>query len=223
MPTRYTRFGEFFMRGIAAKLTQGTTIDVPNVGRCSVLAQIEPRMNSSQWSMEVDIGFPDSHSQMSIMLCTIGSCLGEDTERIALPDASYEDKADETYPKEHQDAWFTLLGDLETALEAKEYKVGSSDTDDFFIITDYYPSKGISTSILKPSSLTNELVQLCHDLLQQHSGKHFWIQLNLELSDNRHKGHQENILVREDRVVYDLDFKRLRSEFGIEFELTPEI
>jgi hypothetical protein len=222
MPTRYTRFGEYFLQGIAKLLSEGTAVDVPNVGRCTIVGQVEPRINSSNWFMQVDIGFPNSDSQMTIGLYTLGSCLLEDSENIELPQPTYEDPNDRRYPREHQDAWFRLLNALEDQLHKAGYVVGSSDDNDIYLITDYYPSDGISASLLKPVVVSEVLIELCQKLVKEHTGWNFWIRLGFDFTDKRYNGVSESILIREDRVVYDFNRERLYSEFGNDFALAAE-
>jgi hypothetical protein len=212
MPDRYTRFGEFFIQGLAKTLAEGTSIDVPHVGECKVRHVSEPHMQNSNWSMRVDISFPDSYSGMTIGMYTFGSCLMDDTESIELPEPTFTDENNEIYPKEHQNAWFRLLDSLESELESKGYKVGSSDDCDVYLITDYMPSDGISVSLLKPSIVKLDLISLCQALLRAEPDWNLWIRLAFEFSDQRHKGHSENILVRPDRVVHDYDAARLEKE-----------
>lgn len=219
MPSRYTRFGEFFMQGLAKALAEGTPVDVPHVGRCTIRNVLEPHMHHSNWSMQVSISFPDSYSEMTIGMYTLGSCLMEDTEKIELPEPAYEDEKDEIYPSEHQEAWFRVLDSLETELEAAGFRVGSADEDDFFLGTDYMPSDGISCSVLKPGLLTEELIARCQRLAKAEAVWNIWIRLAFDFADKRHRGHAENILVRPDRVVHDYDAARLRQEFGEEFPL----
>ncbi|WP_295639778.1 hypothetical protein [uncultured Methylibium sp.] len=214
MPDRYTRFGEFFMRGLARTLAEGTPIDVPHVGVCKVRSVVEPRMHHSNWSMQVSISFPDSHSEMTIGMYTFGSCLLPDTEAIKLPAPSYVDENDTLFPKEHEEAWFRLLGAVERELEALGYRLGSDDDSDFYLITDYMPSNGISVSALKPAVLTPDVLDLCQRLARTEAQWDLWIRLAFEFTDKRSTGHAENILVRPDRIVHDYDPVRLFNELG---------
>jgi hypothetical protein len=219
MPSRYTRFGEFFMQGLAKTLAEGTSVDVPHVGKCNVRHVSEPHMHHSNWSMQMSISFPDSHSEMTIGMYTFGSCLMSDTETIALPEPTYTDEADTIFPRQHQEAWYRVLDSLESELERHGFKVGSSDDCDIYLITDYMPSEGISASVLQPSALRSELISLCQTLVRGEPEWNFWIRLALEFTDKRHHGHSENVLVRPDRVVNDFDLARLRREFGTEIPL----
>jgi hypothetical protein len=219
MPTRYTRFGEFFMQGVAKALAEGTTIDVPHVGRCVVRNVQEPHLLGSNWGTQVDISFPGSDSQMTIGMYTFGSCLLDDTEAITLPDATYEDEADKEFPTEHQEAWYRVLDALEAELEAAGYAVGSADDSDFYIITDYMPSNGISCSVLKPKHVSHDLISRCQRIVKTESEWNIWIRLEFNFVDKRHKGHNEHVLVRPDRVVHDYDATRLAAEFPNELPL----
>lgn len=219
MPSRYTRFGEFFMQGLAQTLAEGTAIDVPHVGRCVVRSVLEPHMHHSNWSMQVSISFPNSHSDMTIGMYTFGSCLMDDTEKIQLPEPTYTDEQDKIYPNEHQEAWFRLLDSLEAELEAAGYSIGSSDDSDFYLITDYMPSDGISCSVLKPILVTQELIDRCQRLAKNEASWNLWIRLGFDFVDDRYKGHSENILVRPDRVAHDYDSARLQNEFKNEIPL----
>ena len=219
MPTRYTQFGEFFMQGLAKTLAEGTPVEVPHIGQCTVRSVLEPRMHHSNWSMQVSITFPNSYSEMTIGLYTFGSCLMDDTEAIDLPEPTYEGEQDKIYPSEHQDAWFRLLGALEEELEAAGFTVGSSDDSDFYLITDYMPSDGISCSILKPGLVTQDLIDRCQRLAKTEATWNLWIRLGFDFVDKRHKGHNENALVRPDRVAHDYDAHRLQSELPNEVPL----
>ena len=219
MPDRYTRFGEFFMQGLARVLAEGTPVPVPHVGECKVRHVSDPRMHHSNWSMQVDISFPDSYSGMTIGMYTFGSCLMDDTEKITLPEPTYTDENDSIYPKEHQEAWFRLLDSLENELEAQGYRVGSSDDSDVYLITDYMPSDGISASVLKPTQLKPGLIKLCQELVRKEADWKLWIRLAIDFPDPRHHGHSENILVRSDRIVHDYDARRLAAEFPNEIPL----
>lgn len=176
-------------------------------------------MHHSNWSMQFSICFPDSCSEMTIGMYTFGSCLMDDTENIALPQPTYEDERDEIYPNEHQAAWFRLIDALEAELEGAGYSIGSTDDDDFYLVTDYMPSNGISCSVLKPELLTLELIDRCQRLTRSEVEWNLWVRLGFDFVDKRHKGHSENILVRPDRVIHDYDAARLRSEFGSEWSL----
>jgi hypothetical protein len=214
MPTRYTRFGELFMQGLAKALAEGTTIEVPHVGSCRVSHVADPRMHHSNWSMHVSIAFPNSHSDMTVGLYTFGSCLMDDTESISLPEPTFVDENDTIFPREHQDAWYRLLDSLEAELESGGYKVGSADNCDIYLITDYMPSEGISASLLNVSSAKPELLSICQSLVRKEPKWKFWIRLGFDFVDERHKGDSESILVRPDRIVHDYDAVRLLEEFG---------
>ena len=214
MPDRYTRFGEFFMQGLAARLAPGTPIEVPNVGTCVIRQIIEPRMHHSNWSMQVDISFPDSYSQMTVGLYTFGSCLLKDTEAIALPEPTYADENDTLFPAEHQEAWARLLQSLEDAFTSSGFRVGSGDDCDFYLVEDYMPSEGVSALVLRPESLTSEVVAACQVCAQAEAKWNLWVRLGFEFTDKLSTGHQESVLVRPDRVVRDYDGKRLRQEYG---------
>lgn len=214
MPDRYTRFGEFFMQGLAQLLAPGTVVNVPHVGACPIRSQIEPRMHHSNWSMQVDISFPDSYSQMTVGLYTFGSCLLKDTESIALPDPTYLDENDTLFPAEHQEAWGRLLDAIEAELTGRGYKVGSSDECDFYLIEDYMPSEGVSALALKPEAVTQEVIAACQGLAQVEAKWNLWVRFGFEFTDKLSKGHQESVLVRPDRVVRDYDATRLQREYG---------
>lgn len=213
MPDKFTRFGEFFMQGLAKTLAEGTVVHVPHVGACAVGHVSEPRLLQSSWSMNVDISFPESYSNMTIGMFTFGSCLMKDTESITLPAPTYSNEEDDARYKAHMDAWFRLLESLERGLESMGYTVGSSDGCDMYLITDYMPSDGISALALKPSVLKPELIRLCQELLRQEAKWNFWIRLTFDFPKEKHKGFDENILVRPDRVVHDYDAVRLAKEF----------
>lgn len=217
MPDLYTRVGEFFIQGVAKALSVGRQIQVPHIGECKVVSQIEPRLHQGNWSMQVDIGFPNSKSQMTIGLYTCGSCLLDDVEKYTLPQPTYEDETDKEFPPEHQTAWYSLLDDLEKELTAVGLVGGSQDETDYYLIEDYYPSRGISGCLRKPSVITPDIANRCQSLLRKHGGWNFWIQFDLELDDPRYHGHNERLLVREDRVVLDMNIPRLHGEFGTEF------
>jgi len=219
MPTRYTRFGEFFMQGLAKVLAEGTVIEVPHVGRCLIRNVQEPYLLSSNWGTQVDISFPGSDSQMTIGMYTFGSCLLDDTEAIPLPDPTYEDDADKDYPPEHQEAWYRVLDLLEAELAAAGFTVGSSDDHDFYIITDYMPSAGISCSVLHPKLVSKELISRCQRIAKTESQWNIWIRLEFNFVDKRHSGYSEHVLVRPDRVVHDYDPIRLLAEFPNEIPL----
>ena len=219
MPTRFTRFGEFFIQGLADALAEGTPIDVPHVGRCKVRRIGEPMMGQSNWSTQVAIAFPDSYSEMTIVMYTFGSCLLRDTETIPLPEPTYTDERDDQFPPEHGEAWYRALELLEAKLERAGFAVGSSDDCDLYLITDYMPSQGISASVLKPAALRKDLISICRSVVRAEPSWNFWIRLALEFSDGRHNGHNENVLVRPDRVVKDFDARRLRAVFGQEIPL----
>jgi hypothetical protein len=134
-----------------------------------------------------------------------------------LPEPDFEDDLEKEFPKEHQEAWFKLHGELEDLLTEMGLTGGYEDGSDFYLIDDYYPSRGISGSLHKPGVVTVDLVRRCQELLQQHSGWDFWIQFDLDFKDPRYKGKDERVLIREDRVVYDWDKERLLREFPGEF------
>jgi hypothetical protein len=207
------------MQGLARALAEGAQIEVPHVGTCKVRHVTEPNMHHSNWSMQVSISFPESYSEMTIGMYTFGSRLMRDTEGIELPDPTYIDENDAVYPKEHQEAWFRLLDGLEQELEAQGYRLGSDDDADFFLVTDYMPSNGISVSVLKPHLITPDLVALCQRLAQSEQQWNLWVRLSFEFTDKRNKGHAENVLVRPDRVVHDYNPERLRLEYGREIPL----
>lgn len=213
MPDKFTQFGEFFMQGLAQTLAEGTVVHVPHVGACTVSQVSEPRLLQSSWSMNVDISFPESYSKMTIGMFTFGSCLMKDTELITLPAPTYSNEEDDARQKEHMDAWFRLLESLEDGLGSMGYTIGSSDDCDIYLITDYMPSDGISALALKPSVLKPELIRLCQQLVRQEAKWNFWIRLAFDFPEDRHKGFDENILVRPDRVVHDYDAARMAKEF----------
>ena len=214
MPDRYTRFGEYFMQGLATVLAPGTPVDVPHVGRCRIRSVIEPNMHHSNWSMQVDIAFPDSYSHMTIGMYTFGSCLLKDTEAIALPDPSYEDENDKLFPREHQEAWGRLLDSLEAGLLELGYRIGSDDDCDFYLIEDYMPSEGVSAIVLRPEALTASVVELSQRLTLTEPQWNLWVRLGFEFNDKLSRGHQESVLIRPDRVVRDFNATRLKSEYG---------
>lgn len=213
MPDKFTRFGEFFMQGLAQTLAEGTVVHIPHVGACTVSLVSEPRLLQSSWSMNVDISFPESYSNMTIGMFTFGSCLMKDTESITLPAPTYSNEEDDARQQEHMNAWFRLLESLEDGLESMGYTIGSSDDCDIYLITDYMPSDGISALALKPSVLKPELIRFCQELLRQEAKWNFWVRLTFDFPEDRHKGFDENILVRPDRVVHDYDAARLATEF----------
>lgn len=213
MPDRFTRFGEFFMQGLAKTLAEGAAVHVPHVGECKVSHVSQPRLHQSSWSINVDISFPESCSNMTIGMFTFGSCLMKDTESITLPAPIYTNEEDDARQKEHMDAWYRLLESLEKGLESMGYTVGSSEDCSIYLITDYMPSDGISALALKPSVLTPELIRLSQELLRRDAKWNFSIRFGFDFSEERHKGFDENILVRPDRVVHDYDTVRLAKEF----------
>lgn len=213
MPDKFTRFGEFFMQGLAKTLAEGTVVHVPHVGACTVSQVSEPILQQSSWSMNVDISFPESYSNMTIGMFTFGSCLMKDTESITLPAPTYSNEEDDARQQEHMDAWFRLLASLEGGLESLGYSIGSSDDCDIYLVTDYMPSDGISALALKPSVLKPELIRLCQQLVRQEAKWNFWIRLAFDFPEDKYKGFDENILVRPDRVVHDYDAARLAKEF----------
>ncbi|MGS5089694.1 hypothetical protein ACVC7V_24690 [Hydrogenophaga sp. A37] len=213
MPDKFTRFGEFFMQGLAKTLAEGTVVHVPHVGACAVSHVSEPRLLQSSWSMNVDISFPESYSNMTIGMFTFGSCLMKDTESITLPASTDSSEEDDARYKEHMDAWYRLLESLEGELDSMGYTVGSSEGCDIHLITDYMPSDGIYALALKPSVLKPELIRLCQQLVRQEAKWNFWIRLAFDFREDKHKGFDENILVRPDRVVHDYDAARLAKEF----------
>lgn len=149
MPDKFTQFGEFFMQGLARTLAEGTVVQVPHVGACTVSYVSESR----------------------------------------------------------------LLQSLEDGLESMGYSVGFSDGCDIHLITDYMPSDGISALALKPSVLKPELIRLCQELVRKEVKWNFWIRFGFDFPKEKHKGFDENILVRPDRVVHDYDAARLAKEF----------
>jgi len=217
MPDLYTRVGEYFLQGVAKALSVGTSVQVPHIGECNVVSHLEPRLHQGNWSMQVNIGFPNSHSQMTIGLYTCGSCLLDDVEKYPLPSPTYVDETDREFPPEHQTAWYSLLDDLDDELKAAGLAGGSQDGTDYILVEDYYPSRGISGCLRKPSVVTPNLAKLCQSLLRKHSGWNFWIQFDIELNDSRHHGHNERLLIREDRVVVDMNIQRLQEELGPDF------
>lgn len=112
MPDLYTRVGEYFLQGVAKALPVDTSTQIPNIGECNIVSRLEPRLYQGNWSMQVNIGFPNSHSHMTIGLCTCGSCLLDDVEKYTLPSPTDEDETDKEFPPEHQTAWHSLLDDL---------------------------------------------------------------------------------------------------------------
>jgi len=214
MPDRYTRFGEFFMQGLADLLAPGTCVNVPHVGTCRIRNVIEPRIHHSNWSMQLDISFPDSYSQMTIGLYTFGSCLLKDTEAIELPDPTYIDENDTHFPAEHQEAWGRLLVGVESELTKLGYRVGSEDACDFYLIEDYMPSEGVAALVLRPEAFTREVVASCQNLVQSEPNWNLWVRFGFEFTDKLSKGHQESVLIRSDRIVHDYNAKRLEQEYG---------
>ena len=205
------------MQGLAGLLAPGTAIEVAHVGTCQVRSVIEPRMHHSNWSMQVDISFPNSYSQMTIGMYTFGSCLLDDTETIQLPDPTYEDENDTLFPAEHQEAWGRVLDGVESELVARGYRVGSADDCDFFLIEDYMPSEGVSALVLRPEALTEEVVAACQRIAQSESRWNLWVRLGFDFTDKLSKGYQESVLIRPDRIVLDFDATRLAQEYGARF------
>jgi hypothetical protein len=202
------------MQGLAGLLAPGTAVEVPYVGTCQIRNVIEPRMHHSNWSMQVDISFPGSYSQMTIGLYTFGSCLLKDTETVQLPDPTYEDENDTLFPAEHREAWVRVLDGVEAELIARGYRVGSADDCDFYLIEDYMPSEGVSALVLNPEALTEEIVAACQRIAKSESRWNMWVRLGFEFTDKLSKGHQESVLIRPDRIVLDLDPLRLAQEYG---------
>lgn len=216
MAELYTRIGQLMTKALAEQLS-GAEIDVPHVGRCKVVNVQPPHIANGNWLFTLDIGFPNSNSQYTLGVSTFGSCLLDDVRQLPLPEPDFEDDLEKEFPKEHQDAWFTLHDELEDLLTELGLTGDHEDGSDFYLIDDYYPSRGISGTLNKPAAITPELVRRCQDLLKKHTGWNFWIQFEFDFKDPRHKGKDERLLVREDRIVFDFDQTRLRREFPGEF------
>lgn len=216
MPTLFTRVSEFFMQGIADALSVGSSIRVPHIGECEITGHLGPDLGPSGWSMQIDFAFPHSHSQMTVCLFTFGSCLLDDVKQYALPEPTYKDVTDEEFPPAHQAAWHELREEVHRELNAMGLTYGFEDEKepDYYLIDDYLPSSGISGNLNKPGLLTPTLAKLCQSLLKKHSGWNFWIRFDLVFKDPRYRGRSEGLLIREDRIVLDMNLQRLHEEFG---------
>jgi hypothetical protein len=217
MAELYTRIGQLMTKAVAEHLT-GSDIDVPHIGRCKIVSVQPPHIHSGNWLFTFDVAFPNSNSNFTLGVSTFGSCLLDDVKKIPLPAPDFEDELEKEFPKEHQEAWFKLHESLEDLLTQLGLKGGSEEGSDFYLIDDYYPSRGISGSLHKPRVVAPNLVKQCQELLKQHSGWDFWIQFDLDFKDTRYKGKNERVLIREDRIVFDWDKQRLEREFTGEFK-----
>jgi hypothetical protein len=222
MPSRYSRFGQLFTRALQARFSEIGEVVVPSIGRCRVESVLDPHIHNGTWSFTFDLQFPNSYSSMTFGVFTFGSCLLEDTDELQLPEVDFEDQTDKEFPKEHQDAWFNLLEALREGLEERGLKVSSADERDFHLVEDYYPSRGISGTLHSPKIVTTDLALWCQALLRQHAGWRFWIQFDLGFSRPEYMGYDERLLIREDRIVLDMNLERLRTEFPNEFRWDAE-
>jgi hypothetical protein len=216
MPDLYARFGQIFTQAMRDHLLKTRAVKVPHVGACAFENVQDPEIHNGNWSFTFDLRFPNSGSSMTLGFLTFGSCLMSDAEQLSLPTADFEDPLDKEFPREHQEAWYKLRD----ALREELLSLGFSDdlnNGDFYLIDDYYPSRGISGSLRRPSLVTPKLAAQCQMLLRRHTGWDFWIQFDLDFRDPRHKGRDEGLLIREDRIVPDLNVSRLKQEFPGEF------
>jgi hypothetical protein len=217
MPSRYSRFGQIFSRALQARFSEMGEVAVPSIGTCRVENVLDPYIHNGAWSFTFDLQFPNSYSSMTFGVFTFGSCLLGDTEGLQLPEVDFEDPTDTEFPKEHQDAWFNLLDALREGLKERGLKDSAADDWDFHLVDDYYPSRGVSGTLHKPQAVTADLALWCQSLLRQHGGWRFWIQFDLGFSRPEYMGRDERLLIREDRIVLDMNLARLRTEFPNEF------
>lgn len=221
MPSRYSRFGQVCTLALRDHFSSIGTIEVPSVGVCTVENVLEPYINSSTWSFTFDLRFPNSYSSMTLGVFTFGSCLMDDTEQVQLPPADFEEETEKEFPKEHQDAWCALRDAVREELTGLGLRDGSDDDSDFYLIDDYYPSRGIAGSLHNPAAVTFDLASRCQSLLQKHAGWNFWIQFDLDFSAPDYAGRDERLLIREDRIVLDMNVARLEREFPGNFKWEP--
>jgi hypothetical protein len=212
MPDPYARFGQLFTRAIRDHLVNARTIEVPVIGRCAIENIDEPRIGRGNWHFTFDLKFPNPYSSMTLAVMTYGSGLMSDAEQLELPPADFEDDLEKEFPPEHRDAWFALLDEVKAELASLGLNGG-----DYYLIEDYCPSRVILGSLYAPGVVTPGLASRCQMLLRKHAGCNFWIQFDLEFADALYKGKDERLLIREDRIVLDLNVSRLKQEFPGEF------
>jgi hypothetical protein len=200
------------IRATRDELSKIKTIDVPHVGLCKLELLEKPWFRDGTWAFSVDVLFPDDRTSIMLGIASMGSGIGEEAARLPLPEPDFEDPVDKEFPPEHQRAWFALLEELDSHLGALGLsRFGAAP--DYLLVDDYYPSTGVSGTLLRPKWVTKSLADSCQQVLSRHSGYDFWIAFDLAFDRPEYRGSKERLVIREDRIVLDLNLERLRSEF----------
>jgi hypothetical protein len=174
----------------------------------------KPYIYQSGWTFSMEVELPKKEGYLTFGVTQFGSAFDPAKITLPLPPKDFEDDSLKEFPPAHQEAFYELVDIVKNEITRRGFK---HDTHgDFLINEDYYPSTGVSVSVMKPEVLTKELARQLQSKLQNRQFS-FFVEFLLVLDDPAYKGKDEGITIREDRIVEDWNAKRLRRELGRRF------
>jgi hypothetical protein len=207
----YARLGNVMTNALRDHLGLAKEVVAQSGLRFAIERISEPLLANGAWSLTFDLELPNDEGSVMFLIAQVGSGFDPAGVTVPLPNTAFEDSIRAEFPSAHKVEFFGLLDAVR-----KEFGGRGITVDDCLVFEDYYPSRGINVSVANMSMLTPDLAHACQQLVRNRPFR-FWIQFTLDIKSNGYAGHNEALIVRDDRIIEDWDAERLRKEFGNRF------
>ncbi len=207
----YARLGQVVSQVLYRHLSSVHALPAPGNQIFQLEMLQEPDIYHGGWTFTFDVALPKEEGTLLFAVSQVGSGFDPDKITLPLPPKDFNDDSLEKFPPAHQEMFYELVDIVRNEIEKRGFKNDSSG--DFLINEDYYPSSGVSLSVMNPQVIAKDLAQFLQTQLQGRPFS-FYISFALIFDDPTYKGKEERLTIRDDRIVEDWNIDRLRREFG---------